>query len=147
MVRVITQLTAMSKPFHQTDAWKKASKAHKQLICCDCGSSTDIQSGHILAASRYPMMRLWKSNLILQCKLCNLKLGTDIHWSIQAVKLLVIYWMIKILTYLVIFLIFVSAVGIAGRYWWLDTENNASTITDHIKADIIDYWNETERKL
>ena len=97
----------------------------------DCGKPAE-DAGHILPVSRYPLMRLWQSNLVNQCGPCNAKLGAKIRWSIQAVKLLVIYAMIKLLTYGINILI----LAVLARYAYLDIQYNDSTITDHIKADV-----------
>ncbi len=93
MVRVITLLTTMSK-FHESKAWRKLAKEHKTFRCA-CKSSDDIQSAHYLPQKRFPMMRLWRWNLYISCGPCNYKLGNRINWSIRAVLLLVIYYMIK----------------------------------------------------
>ena len=86
--------------FHKSSAWAKASKDFKSVKCVDCGKSEDIEAGHILPASRFKMMRLWQSNLVNQCRSCNAKLGAKIRWSLQAIKLLMIYGMIKLTIYL-----------------------------------------------
>ena len=86
----------MSK-FHQSPQWRKVSKEFKTPRCVDCGKTEDIEAGHILPASRFKMFRLWQSNLVEQCRSCNAKLGSDIRWSIQAIKLLGIYYMTKLL--------------------------------------------------
>ena len=80
---------------HKTRAWAKLSKAHKQLSCVDCGATTDIQSGHILAASRFKMSRLWMWNLKHQCRACNLKQGTKLQFNLITIQLLMVYGMIK----------------------------------------------------
>jgi hypothetical protein len=122
----------MSK-FHNSKEWQRLAKAHKQLSCSDCGSKKDIQSGHILPASRFKMMSLWKSNLIAQCLPCNRKLGAKIHWSLQAIKLLVIYGMIKLIMYLSLTLIIV----ILCRFIYLDVYYNASTITNQMHYELL----------
>ena len=76
-------------------------------------------------------MRLWKANLYHACGKCNRELGDKIKWSPQAIKLLVIYAMIKILMYSVIILM----LALLARYYYLDTTYNNSTITDQIKVD------------
>ena len=129
MARVTTQLITMSD-FHQSPEWAKLSADFKKLKCVDCGKSAD-QAGHILPASRFKLMRLWKSNLVNQCAACNAKLGSKIRWSWQAIKLLGIYAMIKILTYLITIL----TIALLARYYYLDTEFNNSTITNQIKVD------------
>jgi len=85
----------LSKPFHQDSPWRKLSKDFKTLKCVDCGKSEDIEAGHILPASKWKMARLWRSNLVAQCRSCNAKLGDKIRWSIQALKLILVYGMIK----------------------------------------------------
>ena len=96
----------VSKPFHQTTPWQKLSKDFKTLKCVDCGKSSDIEAGHILPANRFKMSRLWMSNLVAQCRSCNAKLGNKIRWSLQALKLLLVYGMIKGIYWLVIILYF-----------------------------------------
>jgi hypothetical protein len=75
-------------------------------------------------------------NLKYQCKPCNLKQGVKLRVDLLTIKLLGIYGMIKIMSYiakgLVIFILI--------RFLWLDHQYNASIITDHIKADLIDVY-------
>ena len=123
--------------FHQSKSWKKLAADFKTPRCIDCGSKVDLQAGHVLPASRFKMMRLWKSNLVNQCAVCNLKLGANIRWSIQAVKLLSIYAMIKLLKMAGISISVLFFAYVLGRYYYLDTRNNHSTITNHIKAEIV----------
>jgi hypothetical protein len=85
------------------------------------------------------MMRLWKANLYISCGKCNRELGDKIKWSPQAIKLLGIYAMIKILMYSVIFL----TLALLARYYYLDTAYNNSTITNQIKADAHEILNHT----
>ena len=129
--------------FHNSPAWAKLSADFKTLKCVDCGSDKDIQAGHILAASRFKMARLWKSNLITQCGPCNAKLGTDIWWGWQALKLLLVYGMIKLLTYGINILIFL----VLARFIYLDITYNSSTITHQIQADFIEYYHKLEINL
>jgi len=103
---------------------------HKTFRCA-CKSKDDIQSAHYLPQKRFPMMRLWKANLYISCGKCNRELGDKINWSPQAIKLLGIYAMIKILMYSVIIII----LALLARYYYLDTTYNHSTITNQIKAD------------
>ena len=81
-------------------------------------------------------MRLWKANLYISCGKCNRELGDKIKWSPQAVKLLGIYAVIKFLTYLVTFL----TLAILARYIYLDINYNASTITDQMQYEVIEYY-------
>jgi hypothetical protein len=122
--------------FHKSPAWSKLAKKHKALVCSDCGSTKDIQSGHILPASRFKMSRLWMINLKYQCQPCNLKQGAKLRFDLLTAKLLGLYWMIKIMSYiakgLVIFILI--------RFLWLDHQYNASIITDHIKADLTEAY-------
>ena len=120
-------------PFHQSRSWKKLAAEFKTPRCIDCGSKVDLQAGHVLPASRFKMMRLWKSNLVNQCAVCNLKLGANIRWSIQAVKLLSIIMIIKLLKYSANGLIII----ILSSYIYIDMAFNASTITNHIKSNFV----------
>ena len=120
--------------FHQSKSWKKLAAEFKTPRCIDCGSKVDLQAGHVLPASRFKMMRLWKSNLVNQCAVCNLKLGANIRWSIQAVKLLSIYAMIKLLKYSAAVLIIIILIS----YIYYDVTLNGSTITNQIQADFMD---------
>ena len=95
----------MSKPFHQSRAWRKLAKAHKTPTC-HCGSTKDIESAHYLPQKKYPLMRLWRVNLYYSCKKCNWELGDSIKWSIRSAQLWVFYWMIKAIYWLVIILYF-----------------------------------------
>ncbi len=119
--------------FHKSKAWLKLSKDFKTLKCVDCGKSEDIEAGHILPASRFKMSRLWKSNLVAQCRSCNAKLGAKIRWSLQAIKLLAVYAMIKFLMYSVIIIM----VALLGRYIYLDVTHNASTLTNQMIYEAI----------
>ena len=116
--------------FHKSRAWRKLAAEHKTFRCA-CKSKDDIQSAHYLPQKRFPMMRLWKANLYISCGKCNRELGDKIKWSPQAIKLLVIYAMIKILMYSVTIL----TLALLARYYYLDTAYNNSTITNQIKAD------------
>jgi len=127
--------------FHSSKQWQKLSKDFKTLKCVDCGKSEDIEAGHILPASRFKMSRLWKSNLVAQCRACNAKLGDKIRWSIRSIQLLVVYGMIKILMYSVIILI----AALLARYIYLDITYNASTITDQMQYEVIEYYNKLRR--
>ena len=133
--------------FHSSKEWVALAKIHKLIqkakgkyYCVDCKTINHLESDHILPVSKYPMYGLWLCNLALRCgpeaKGCNQKKSDKIYWSIRAVQLLVIYGMIKILSYiakgLVIFILI--------RFLWLDHQYNASIITDHIKADINDAY-------
>ena len=121
--------------FHQSKQWRKVSKDFKTLRCIDCGKTEDIESGHILPASRFKMTRLWQSNLVAQCRSCNAKLGDKIHWSLQAIKLLSIYVMIRFIEFISLAIIII----ILSRYIYLDVTFNNSTITNQIRADLINY--------
>ena len=122
--------------FHQSKSWKKLAAEFKTPRCIDCGSKVDLQAGHVLPASRFKMSRLWKSNLVNQCAVCNLKLGANIRWSIQTVKLLSIIMLIKALQYaakgLIIFILI--------NYIYIDIAMNGSTITNQIQVNIIDAY-------
>ena len=96
----------------------------------------DLQAGHVLPASRFKMSRLWKSNLVNQCAVCNLKLGANIRWSLQAVKLLSIYMIIKAIKFISLALLIV----ILGRYAYLDINNNGSTLTDQMMFELMEYY-------
>jgi len=132
----------MSDPFHNTKAWRDLAKRFKYPRCVDCDSKEDIQAGHILPASRFKLVRLWKSNLVTQCGACNAKLGADIRWSWQAIKLLGIYYMIK--TFLCIIQILLLAVLAKYIYW--DISHNDSIITDQIRVDAAEYYQPIEDK-
>lgn len=125
----------MSK-FHNSKEWQRLAKAHKQLSCSDCGSKKDIQSGHILAASRFPMSKLWMINLKHQCKPCNLNQGVKLQFNTSTIKLLVIYMLIKFIKNLFVFIVLV----LLARYCYLDIEYNASTITNQIKSDVYYFY-------
>jgi len=105
----------MMTSFHQSKAWRKLAKDHKTLQCA-CGSKEDIQSAHYLPQKKWPLMRLWRVNLYHACGKCNNKLGDKIYWSIRAVQLLVIYVIIKLLTWAALLLI----IFIVTRVMWLD---------------------------
>ena len=102
--------------FHQSRAWQKLSKDFKSHRCHDCGSSKDIQAGHILAAKRFPMARLWKVNLKKQCKPCNLKQGVKLRRDLLTLKLLIYYWVIFIMKWIIILIV----ISLAGRFLWID---------------------------
>ena len=102
----------MPNNFHQSAAWRKLAKEHKLNRCDDCNTTNDIQSGHILAAARFPMSRLWKSNLKYQCQPCNLKQGIKLQLNLKTIKLLVIYGMIKFITNTLIILFFAFALTV-----------------------------------
>ena len=119
--------------FHKSSAWQSLSKDFKKLRCVDCGKSEDIEAGHILPASRFKMVRLWQSNLVAQCRSCNSKLGNKIRWSLQAIKLLSIYTMIKLLQYSVSAIIILILV----RFIYLDVTYNGSTILNQMKYDLL----------
>ncbi len=133
----------MSKSFHSSKAWRKLAKEHKTLRCVDCKTTFEIESAHYLPQKRFPMMALWKSNLYYGCSKCNGKLGAKIKWSIQAIKLLVIYGLIKLTIYLTMALIIV----IAGRFIYLDITYNGSTITNQMKYEALAYWDDFTGKL
>ena len=126
----------MSKPFHQSASWRKLAKEHKTIRCIDCKSTFEIESAHYLPQKRFPMMRLWKSNLYYGCSKCNGKLGDKIKWSFHAIKLLVIYSMIKLSIYLSLALIIL----ILCRFVYLDITYNGSTISNQMKYDTLEYW-------
>ena len=81
-------------------------------------------------------MRLWRVNLYHGCSKCNGRLGNRIKWSIRAIQLLVIYFMIKLITYVSMTLVIV----ILCRYIYLDINYNASTITDQMQYELIEYY-------
>ena len=136
-LRTIILATTSTHPivnkFHQSKAWRKLAKDHKTLRCA-CNSTTDIESSHYLPQERFPLMRLWRVNLYISCSKCNGNLGDSINWSIRAIQLLVVYAMIKLLTYGINILI----IGLLARYVYLDIQYNASTITHQIQAEIAD---------
>jgi len=119
--------------FHSSKEWRKVSKEFKTPRCVDCGKTEDIEAGHILPASRFKMFRLWKSNLVNQCRSCNAKLGNKIRWSLQAIKLLGLYMLVKIVSYTII----ATCYFCLFRYAYLDIQYNNSTITNQIKYDFI----------
>ena len=116
--------------FHNTKEWRKLALEHKTFRCA-CKSSDDIQSSHYLPQKRFPLMRLWKANLYISCGKCNRALGDKIKWCPQAIKLLVIYSMIRFIQYSVTIL----TLALLARFIYLDTTYNDSTITNSIKAD------------
>lgn len=92
--------------FHSSKPWQKLSAEFKTLRCVDCKSKEDIEAGHVLPAASWKMMRLWKSNLVPQCRSCNAKLGSKIHWQPRAIILILEYGMIKGIYWLTIILYF-----------------------------------------
>jgi len=121
--------------FHQSPQWIALAKQHKAIqraygrwACVDCGKKGELDSGHILPQEKWKMSRLWLSCLVLQCRDCNLKLGDNIRWSIQAVKLLGIYMIIKGLKIAAIVLIVI----ILGQYYYYDCFKNDCTIKNQI---------------
>ena len=111
MVRVITLLTVMSKPFHQTAPWQRLSKEHKTLRCRKCGTDKHIESDHILSQDRFKMFRLWRFNLQYLCgveaKGCNRKKGESLDWWYwKTYLLLMVYGAMKGIYWLVIILYF-----------------------------------------
>ena len=121
--------------FHQTKAWKKLAKEHKAHTCYWCGKPGD-QSDHVLPVSRFPMLGLWKINLVIACESCNQSKGNRLKLSFKTIKLLGIYAMIKFFMYLITFLI----IAALARYAYLDITFNNATITDQIESDIIDTY-------
>tara|TARA_R110002012_G_C11446857_1_gene591288 strand:+ start:304 stop:690 length:387 start_codon:yes stop_codon:yes gene_type:complete len=119
--------------FHQTKAWKALAKDHKTIRCIDCKTTFDIESAHYLPQKKWPMMRLWKSNLYYGCSKCNGKLGDKIKWSAQAIKLLVIYMLIRFIQIMSLAILLI----IMGRYIYLDINYNGSTITNQMKYDLL----------
>lgn len=120
--------------FHNSASWRKLSKDFKTLKCHDCGSTKDIQAGHILAASEYPMARLWKINLKKQCQPCNLKQGVHLRRDWLTIKLLFYYGVIMILKILPWAIIVLALVIDQSRGPW-DT-----TIAYQIAGPIIEYF-------
>ena len=104
------------------------------MRCIDCRSDKDIESAHYLPQKRFPMSALWRINLYYGCSKCNGKLGAKIKWSIQAVKLLSIYAMIKLLKYSAAVLIIIILIS----YIYYDVTLNGSTITNQIQDDFIE---------
>lgn len=102
-----------SKLFHQTAKWQKLSRKHKAMEkannnwkCVECGyTGWNIESGHILPASKFKLSRLWMMNLNLQCgdkhgNGCNKKLGARIILTPKSGLLLLCYfivWLIRLL--------------------------------------------------
>ena len=120
--------------FHQSKAWGKLAKAHKALVCSDCGSTKDIQSGHILPASRFKASRLWMINLKYQCQPCNTKQGAKLRCDLLTLKLLIIYGAVLILKTLII----VIVISLAARFIYLDINRGPidTTITNQVWMDI-----------
>jgi len=133
----------MMSNFHQTKAWRKLAKEHKTIRCLDCKTTFEIESAHYLPQKRFPMMRLWKANLYYGCSKCNGKLGNKIKWSFQALKLLVIYMLIRFTQIMSLAILLV----ILGRMTYLDIDRNGSTIINQMKFDAIDYWDKLTRQL
>lgn len=114
--------------FHAGKPWRKLSAEHKRLRCYDCGTTKDITSGHILAASQYKMFRLWTFNLCYQCMPCNLKLGTRTNWKHWKAPIIwSAYWMIKISIYIITFFAIITLIQF-GVYDY----KNGGTLTDQI---------------
>lgn len=126
----------MMSNFHQSSAWQRLAKRHKQLTCDDCGSVKDIQSGHILPQKRFPMSRLWMINLKYLCAVCNVKQSDKLQINIRTLQLLGIYYMIKIVRWVVL----VIVIGLMSRFIYLDVANNDSAITNQMRYDLIKYW-------
>jgi len=64
----------MDDDFHSSKEWTQLAKKHKeksQLRCIDCGSKKDLESDHVLPASKYKHLRLKLFNLVIRCKPCN----------------------------------------------------------------------------
>jgi len=101
----------------------------------------DLQAGHVLPASRFKMMRLWKSNLVNQCAVCNLKLGANIRWSFKAIRLLTVYITMKLIIHTFTVIGAVAILLITQTlitYIYYDVTLNGSTITNQIQADFIE---------
>ena len=128
--------------FHKSNAWRKLSKEFKTPTCEDCGSTKELQSGHILAASRFDMSKLWKSNLKLQCQTCNLKQGVRIKWSTQAIKLLAVYGMIKALRLMVMVIVIV----VLSYFIYVDVNRGPwdTTITYQIYSELLSAFQSLE---
>jgi len=121
--------------FHSKPAWRKLSKDFKTLRCHDCGSTKDIQAGHILAAKRFKMSRLWRINLKHQCQPCNLQQGIKLRKDLLTLKLLVIYMIAFIIRWG--WTVIVTIIAVA--YLYLDCwGGNHCTITHEIQAYIMD---------
>ena len=136
MATMLSVNRCLVSEFHKSKAWRKLAADHKTLRCICCNSKTDIESAHYLPQKRFPMMRLWRSNLYYSCKACNGKLGNRIKWSTQAVKLLGIYMLIKAIR----IAIAAGVIFTLGYYYYLDTYYNAGTLTDQMKYDFIMYY-------
>lgn len=132
----------MSK-FHQSKAWRKLAKEHKTIRCIDCKTTFEIESAHYLPQKRFPMSALWKSNLYYGCSKCNRKLGDKIKWSIQAVKLLGIYMLIRFTQIMSLAILLI----ILGRMTYLDINYNGSTIINQMKYDTLEYWDKLIEQL
>jgi hypothetical protein len=68
--------------FYKSNEWIKSKNEflqNKNLICCKCGSSENIQVDHILPIRRYWKYRLCKNNFQLLCGLCNKKKGNIVE--------------------------------------------------------------------
>ncbi len=132
----------MSKSFHSSKAWRKASKAYKTPLCFYCKKSGELQTDHVLPVSKYPMMRLWKMNYVLACQPCNLAKSNNLKLNLKTIKLLVIYGMIKLIIYLSLAFIIV----IMARFLYLDITYNASTITNQMKYEAISLYDSLKNK-
>ena len=129
--------------FHQSSQWTKARKAHIARLCYYCKKPTDdVTVDHCLPVSRYPMARLWRSNLVIACGSCNSSKSNKLRLNLKTIKLLGIYYMITILKTIVIALVLLLFGYVLFRYYYLDVNGNYSTITNQIKAEMTDgfYW-------
>lgn len=126
----------MAGKFHQSRQWRRLSKEFKTQRCYDCGSSKELQAGHVLAASKFPMSALWRSNLKMQCATCNQKQGTKLKLDLKTIKLLMEYAVIKTLKVVVMSIIVI----LFFRFVYLDITYNGSTISNQMKYDTLEYW-------
>jgi hypothetical protein len=68
--------------FYKTSEWiqsKNQFLKDRDLICCKCGSTENIQVDHILPIRRYWKYRLCKNNFQLLCGLCNKNKGNIVE--------------------------------------------------------------------
>ena len=91
------RITWLMASFHNSAEWVALARTHKAqsiLKCVDCGSKNDLESDHVLPASKYKHLRLKLFNLAIRCKPCNqaksAKVYLDRHtfrvWLILSVR-------------------------------------------------------------
>lgn len=99
------------KPFHQTAAWQKLARQHKNIEffndnwkCVDCDyTGLDMESDHVLPQKKFKLSRLWMRNLVLRCGSskkpgggngCNIKKAAYVILSGQTITLLILYFIV-----------------------------------------------------